>query len=34
MLSVLVVVPGFPGLNVTEMVQFAPASSVVPQVLV
>ena len=34
MLSVPVLVPVFPGLKVTEMVQFAPASRVVPQVLV
>ena len=34
MLSVPVLVPAAPGLKVTEIVQFAPASSVVPQVLV
>ena len=34
MLSVPVLVPFAPGLKVTEMVQFAPASRVVPQVLV
>ena len=34
MLSVPAFVPAVPGLNVTEMVQFAPASRVVPQVLV
>ena len=34
MLSVPDFVPAAPGLKVTEMVQFAPASSVGPQVLV
>jgi hypothetical protein len=34
MLSVPDFVPAVPGLKVTEIVQFAPASSVVPQVLV
>jgi len=34
MLSVPVLFPAAAGLNVTEIVQFAPASSVVPQVLV
>ena len=34
MLSVPVLVPAVPGLKVTEIVQFAPASKLVPQVLV
>ena len=34
MVSVPVLVPAAPGLKVTETVQFAPASRVVPQVLV
>ena len=34
MLSVPVLAPAAPGLKVTDMVQFVPASRVVPQVLV
>ena len=34
MLSVPVLVPAVPGLKVTEIVQFVPASRLVPQVLV
>ena len=34
MLSVPDFVPGFPGLKVTEMAQFAPAWRVLPQLLV